>query len=105
MIPNKSYYSNQNFNNMILKAKREAMKMSEKSTNSPEDFKQEELKQENQNIKKPSNPSVFGDLLGNFNLNFKFDEDTILLCALLYILYRNNADKSLLIALAYVLLF
>lgn len=102
MIPNKSYYSNQNFNNMILKAKRQAMEMNEHSTNSTEDLKRE---QQSKNTKKPSSSLPFGDLLGNFNLNFKFDEDTILLAGLLYILYRNNADKSLLIALLYVLLF
>lgn len=105
MIPNKSYYSNQNFNNMILKAKRQAMEMNEHSTNSPEDLKKEQSKREDKATKKPSSSLPLGDLLGNFNLNFKFDEDTILLAGLLYILYRNNADKSLLIALAYVLFF
>lgn len=105
MTQAKSYNNNQNMNNMIARAKRQAMEMNKKSTNQSEQMNKNGKKAENQEIKKPSSSSIFGDLLGNFNLNLKFDEDTILLAGLLYILYRNNADKSLLIALLYVLLF
>ena len=117
MIPNKSYYNTQSMNNMISNAKRQALEMNEKSTNTPKDIQKEQQRinqAEKTNTpekvskavnKKPSNSSIFGDLLGNFNLSFNFDEDTILLAGLLYILYKHNADKNLLIALIYVLLF
>ena len=105
MIPNKSYYNSQAMNNMINKAKRQAMEMNEKSTNSPEDIKKEQQRIDRQENKKPSSSSIFSDLLGNFNFSFNFDEDTLLLAGILYILYKQNADKSLIIALLYVLFF
>ena len=59
----------------------------------------------NTNNKNPSMPPILGDLLGNLNLSLNFDEDTLLLGAIIYILYRQQADSKLLIALLYVLLF
>ena len=114
MTQNRPNYSKQNMNNMINQAKRQAMEMNKKSTNrncSPK--KIETTCNENPNAnttknannKNPSMPPILSDLLGNFNLSLNFDEDTLLLGAIIYILYRQQADSKLLIALLYVLLF
>ena len=84
--------------NMINDAKRRTVEMSKKSTS-----KQSE-NEGNQTKKQPKHSSIIDDLLGN-KLNFTFDEDTLLLGAIIYFLYKQNADKKLLIALIYVMFF
>ena len=112
MTQNRPNYSKQNMNNMINHAKRQAMEMNKKSTNKNCSHKKIETtcnensdKTKNTNNKNPSMPPILSDLLGNFNLSLNFDEDTLLLGAIIYILYRQQADSKLLIALLYVLLF
>ena len=106
MTQYKSNCSKQNMNNMINEAKQEAIQMNKKSTNNSNCEKStEKTNFRNKTEKNPNTIPLLGDLFGNFNLSLNFDDDTLLLVALLYILYKQQADTKLLIALIYVLFF
>jgi hypothetical protein len=50
--------------------------------------------------------SLFPPLLSNLlpSININFDSEQIMLMILIYVLYHDNADKFLILALAYILL-
>ena len=114
-------YSEKNFNSMQEEAVKRVKEMQKRSRNAVDTSEQNDIKKTDgmpqtkekmQTSRLSPLTSLFGNITGNgtkdkelFDLgNIKIDEEKALIGILIYILYKQNADIKLLLALGYLLL-